>query len=181
MIYLTSDMHFYHKRMLQFRPFDTVEEMNEALISNWNKVVKPTDEVWHLGDFSFGNQDRTRDIFNRLNGRINIVFGNHDQVLKKAKFNLSQYVESYQDYKELKVNNQLYVLMHYPLLTWNKGHYGSYMLHGHSHSGLDELNKTTTRLDVGIDCEYSNYAPISLEEINFIMSKKIYFPVDHHK
>lgn len=180
MIYFTSDTHYHHSNVIKHsnRPFNNVEEMNETLINNWNSVVKNEDEVWHLGDFSFGNQDKTREIFNRLNGRINIVFGNHDQILKKTKFNLSDYLESHQDYKELKINNQLYILMHYPLLTWNKGHYGSYMLHGHSHGSLNHLNTDIPRLDVGVDCH--NYIPISLDQVNEIMSTRKYQIVDHH-
>lgn len=179
MIYFTSDTHFWHSNVIKYsnRPFNNVEEMNNILINNWNNIVKNEDEVWHLGDFSFGNQDKTKELFNRLNGRINIIFGNHDQILKKTKFNLSDYVESYQDYKELKVDGQLYVLMHYPLYTWNKGHYGSYMLHGHSHNTLSHLN-TGTRIDIGVDC--FNYSPVSIEQVNDIMSKRIYNVVDHH-
>lgn len=180
MIYFTSDTHFWHSNVIKYsnRPFDNIEQMNDVLIKNWNSVVKPEDQIWHLGDFSFANQEKTKEIFSRLNGKINLVFGNHDQTLKKiANFKLYNYVESYQDYKELRVNNQLYVLMHYPLLSWNKGHYGSYHLHGHSHGTLNHLN-TETRLDVGVD--NFNYTPVSIEEVNNILKDKKFIPIDHH-
>lgn len=39
-LFLTSDTHFNHSRILQFRPqFSSVEEMNEIMIERWNKVV----------------------------------------------------------------------------------------------------------------------------------------------
>ena len=56
MIYCTSDCHFNHKNILSYepqsRPFATIEEMNETIISNWNSVVTAEDEVWVLGDFN---------------------------------------------------------------------------------------------------------------------------------
>jgi calcineurin-like phosphoesterase family protein len=55
------------------------------------------------------------------------------------------------------------------------------MLHGHSHGSLDEINETTTRLDVGVDARYSGYMPLSYEQIRSIMRDRKYAPVDHHK
>jgi calcineurin-like phosphoesterase family protein len=62
-------------------------------------------------------------------------------------------------YKELKLNNDTIVMCHYPLLVWNKMHYGSYHLAGHSHGGCNHLNEKVRRLDVGVDNH--NYKPIS--------------------
>jgi len=53
--------------------------MNKTLITNWNAVVKPTDEVWHLGDFALTGRDEMAGIFNQLNGKINLILGNHDR------------------------------------------------------------------------------------------------------
>jgi calcineurin-like phosphoesterase family protein len=52
-IWFTSDTHFGHNNILKFckRPWNTVEEMDEALINNWNAVVGTNDIVFHLGDF----------------------------------------------------------------------------------------------------------------------------------
>ena len=84
MIYFISDTHFYHKKIIKYvnRPFKDVEEMNNTLINNWNKRVKHKDEVYILGDFSFGNKEQTLDLLNKLNGRKYLIKGNHDRVVK---------------------------------------------------------------------------------------------------
>ena len=57
-VFLTSDTHFGHVGVTKFlredgtklRPWDSVEEMDEAMVELWNDTVKPTDKVYHLGD-----------------------------------------------------------------------------------------------------------------------------------
>ena len=53
MLYFSSDHHFFHANVIRYcnRPFGSVQEMNEALILNWNKTVTNDDIVYHLGDF----------------------------------------------------------------------------------------------------------------------------------
>ena len=40
-VFFTSDTHFNHANIIRFcnRPFKDVSHMNEAIISNWNRVV----------------------------------------------------------------------------------------------------------------------------------------------
>ena len=76
-VFFTSDTHFGHKNLLKIgkgRPFDTIEEHDEALIENWNKVVKPNDLVYHLGDVAMATDaNRLREIFKRLKGNIHLI------------------------------------------------------------------------------------------------------------
>ena len=81
--YFTSDHHFYHKNILKYqaphRPFKTVEEMNEVLITRWNQHVTPQDEVYYLGDFAFTSSlDKSKELLQRLHGRKYLIQGNHD-------------------------------------------------------------------------------------------------------
>lgn len=79
-IFFTSDLHFGHKNIIKFcnRPWDTTEEMDEALIANWNSVVGDNDIVFDLGDFAFATNRRWKDILERLNGRHYLILGNHE-------------------------------------------------------------------------------------------------------
>lgn len=78
--FFTSDTHFNHANIIRFcnRPFNDVEQMNETLIANWNRVVQPEDTVFHLGDFCLGGSVEWTKILNRLNGKIYLILGNHD-------------------------------------------------------------------------------------------------------
>ena len=52
MIFFTSDLHLGHKNISRLcgRPFESVEEMDEILIDNWNKKIHRCDTVYILGD-----------------------------------------------------------------------------------------------------------------------------------
>lgn len=77
--WLTSDPHFWHSNVIKYcnRPFATSEEMNEALVRNWNAVVAPEDLVYVLGDFALAAR-AVETILPRLNGRKILILGNHD-------------------------------------------------------------------------------------------------------
>lgn len=80
--YYIADCHFYHKNLLtemDNRDFESVEQMNEAMIEKWNKKVHARDEVVILGDLSLGNGKETNEILCRLKGRLYLIRGNHDE------------------------------------------------------------------------------------------------------
>ena len=79
-LFFTADTHFNHTNILKFcnRPFNSVEQMNETLIDNWNRVVGKDDTVFHLGDFCLGGAAEWTKLLDRLNGKIYLILGNHD-------------------------------------------------------------------------------------------------------
>ena len=81
-IFFTSDQHFGHKNVIRYdnRPFTSVEDMDEALIRNWNAKVTEKDTVYVLGDISWYNDETTATIFNSLKGHKILIKGNHDRV-----------------------------------------------------------------------------------------------------
>lgn len=74
MIWFTSDLHFFHDRILEFHPKrkeifgSTVEKAKEAMIQLWNSRVNKKDTVYILGDLAFGEVEDKRKLFQRLNG-----------------------------------------------------------------------------------------------------------------
>jgi len=85
MIYFTSDTHFGHAKIIPYckRPWETVAEMDEALIAHWNAIVEPGDTVYHLGDVAMKGAEYTRSCVERLNGKRVLVRGNHDPNVAK--------------------------------------------------------------------------------------------------
>lgn len=182
-VFFTSDTHFGHANVIKYcnRPFKSSEEMDEALIENWNSVVSPGDTVYHLGDFGFGRADFLSRILWRLNGNKSLVLGNHDKTIKNqvGLFLKDGLLREVVPYKEISVNKQHIVLCHYAMRVWNKSHYGSWMLYGHSHGTLPPHGKS---VDVGTDSKWvlgsPKYAPLSFDEIQRFMNGRT---VDHHE
>lgn len=165
MKYFTSDTHFGHTNVIKYenRPFETVEEMDEALIKNWNQKVKANDEVYILGDFSFYKAEKTMDILKRLNGKKYLIRGNHDYYLDDKNFDKTLF-ESINDYLSIKDNKNIICMFHYPIAVWDRMHYGSIHLYGHIHSKM-ELVDYKEKLAFNVGCDVNNYEPITLDEL----------------
>lgn len=175
-IWFTSDNHFGHSKIIEYskRPFTTVEEMDEKMIENWNARVSPGDDVYHLGDFAFIREiTEVGTLLKRLKGHLHLIRGNHD---RRDIRNAKGFAEVL-DYKELKTDDRRVILCHYPLLSWNGMHRGTWMLHGHCHGNLPK-NMNARRIDIGVDP--MGYKPVSLEEVGQMMASYGFAPVDHH-
>ena len=183
-IHFIGCTHWGHSNVLKFdkRPFTSIEEHDNALIENWNKKVKKGDIVFHLGDITFKSPNYINPILEQLNGEIYLVGGNHDKLkevkkmpkIKKVFGLLDLYVKD--DKADDKLGNQQHiVLSHYPILSWNRSHYRSWMLHSHTHQNLakdpfyDWYYKRKV-IDVGVNG--INYEPISYSEVKTIMLNK---------
>lgn len=178
-LFFSADTHFSHRMMAARRGFVSPTEMNEAIVATWNHLIAPTDEVWHLGDFSFANPKVTKELVARLHGRKNLVPGNHDsrqtlQVLAAAGVEVHPPIVR----RHFPGTTQKVVLCHYPLLTWPSAHYGALHLHGHSHGNLGP--EESTRTDVGWDAAWGR-APIRWDYIFAATQSREYRPVDHHR
>jgi len=164
--FLISDTHFGHENILNFktkegtllRKFNDVYHMDEHMIAAWNSVVKPNDKVYHLGDVSITSFNKTKEIFDRLNGTKILIKGNHD------KDKLSQYAQIFKDVRAYGVLDNI-LLAHIPV------HPGSFsrwkgQVHGHLHSNNVMLTETLADPRYYNVCvEQINYTPIPLELI----------------
>jgi calcineurin-like phosphoesterase family protein len=185
-IWFTSDWHWNHVNIAGpsvtkwdkgFRNFNSVEEMNEVIIGNHNSLVKSEDVVYNLGDVIMGSKPvlHLPKLMDRLNGKIHLLFGNHDHIIRKTP-DLECLFQDTQDYKEVRIGGYLFVLCHYLFGTWNEIGRGSINLGGHSHG---TYTRTIGRqMDVGVDT--NNFYPYHIDEIIERMSKIDPAQVDHH-
>ena len=170
MIYLTSDNHFYHTRIIKYsnRPFENVDEMNIKMIENWNSVVSKNDLVIHLGDFALAHFDISKNILENLNGHKIIIKGNHDRSIKwllRLGFNRA--------YKSLSFENTKYgklLFIHNPKKVSNdKENYYNFIIHGHIHekklSDFDYSEFKNIKKYINVSVEQFNYKPIKISEI----------------
>lgn len=107
-IFITSDTHFGHFNIIGYagRKFTYLYEMDNALIKNWNELIKADDIVYHLGDVSF-NPDQYID---RLNGNIFLIRGNHDK--PKYDYLYKEVV----DLAEINVEEFKCIMVHEPII-----------------------------------------------------------------
>jgi calcineurin-like phosphoesterase family protein len=79
-VYYTSDTHWNHQSMVIYgwRPFSTVEDMNDMLLTAWNEQVRPKDIVFHLGDWAMGNAAAGLEFVRKVHGTVHLITGNHD-------------------------------------------------------------------------------------------------------
>lgn len=166
MIYYSSDLHFNHVNIIKScdRPFSDIYDMNNKLMLNWNNTLTDEDDIYFLGDFSYSkNNKQAREVIElikNLKGRKHLVLGNHDTILMNFE-EFKELFESIDVYKKISDEGNYVVLMHYPLETWERSHYGSYHLHGHIHA--NEINYIPNRFNVGLDV--NNYKPVTLTEL----------------
>lgn len=161
-VWFISDTHFGHANIIKYcnRPFDTVEQMDQVLIANWNSLIRPKDLVYHLGDVGFGNLE---SILNELHGRKILILGNHDATALKVAAAFKEITPL----KTISINKQRIILCHYCMRVWEKSHHNSWHLYGHSHGTLEPIGKSW---DVGVD--NNNFSPLNLDSIIEIMAQR---------
>ena len=168
MIFFTADLHLGHANVIQYcnRPFESADEMDEALIQNWNNTVKPRDEVYILGDFTMGSPAKAHGYLTRLKGRKYFIRGNHDRFLKGFAPYESDF-EWIKEYHVLKIEGHRLVLFHYPILEWDQFYRGSIHCFGHVHNSEKSAERlallTGPAFNVGVDV--NDFRPVSLIEI----------------
>ena len=94
MNYYIADTHFGHDniRRLSNRPFETIEEMDNTIIDNWNSRVNDNDDIYILGDFSYKSEDPILYL-KQLIGRKHLIVGNHDGKLLKNPVCKNYFIE----------------------------------------------------------------------------------------
>jgi len=184
-VWHVSDTHFGHARILQWmngnRPWSSVAEMDEALIERWNSVVGEDDWVVHYGDFSYHNQENTKALLSRLKGKIVLIFGNHDDVLRNMRHSriVARYETVNLSFLESTPAGNVETLRihanHFPLWDWDGQFRGAKHFHGHTHGRLEM--PLPGSLDVSIDSlsDENNelfFRPVSTQEMLAALRRK---------
>ncbi len=196
-IFFTSDTHYYHSNIIRYskRPYLSVEEMNEALIANWNRVVGPEDLVYFLGDFSMAF--RSVELYsNRLMGRKRIVPGNHDFGIhsyhkkgrnpeNRAAWKLKWEAYGWEILPEQTIidlgslgianlchmpySSELGKEFHDKYEKWRPVDDGRLLLHGHVHELWQTKRSPKGTLMVNVGVDVNDYTPISVAQLEDIV------------
>ena len=171
MKWFTSDLHINHQAILTIgkgRPFNTLDEMSDVIVSKWNNKVCPKDDVYVLGDVFWNmNEYQIQQFMDRLNGHKHLILGNHDRINPNAKSN--RWVEIVET-KTIGMDDTEIILSHFPIFEWQHFYHNTYHLYGHTHATLNLAQYTLQRQrpngncwDVGVD--NNNFEPVSFAEI----------------
>lgn len=155
-----SDTHFQHENILNFSPgpFSSVQERDEVMIENWNKVVKPGDYVYHLGDVFFGSKQTFPSLWNRLSGSKRLILGNHDDPMYFAKGGFFKKMGLWKVWPDRKL-----LFTHVPVhpdTLEGRLYVGGINVHGHTH-----LDGSPDGPYKSVCVELNNYTPVNLEEL----------------
>ncbi len=159
-MWLISDTHFNHANILQFvstwkdgervRPefeVDAIQEMNEKIIDNWNRVDIGSDKDWLTKTFA------------RLHGKKRLILGNHDN------YDMSFYAKFFE---KIMVSRKVedVILTHYPIrMDFELRRKAN--IHGHIH----EVNLPDDRY-LNVSVEQTGYAPIHIDAAFDILRKR---------
>ena len=205
-LFFTSDTHYGHSNICSgttnwigaenmTRKFSSLDRMNDELVFWINQRVGENDILFHLGDWSFGGFENIEEFRNRIVCKnIHLVLGNHDHHIERNKDGIQRLFSSVNHYVELDVRRPSefakgrmdkfnFVLMHYPIASWNNMNSGVMHLHGHVHLPKHQRIAEGRAMDVG--CDGNGLEPISLNEVYSLLDKqpvkKLSLPKDHHE
>ena len=171
MVYFTSDLHFGHENILNWRNgFSSIKEMDETLISNWNGRVHKNDYVIITGDLIYKNKCPTQEYLSALKGRKILVKGNHDNSWLKdlTDEEISRYFEGVYDLYSFKRNGVKLRFCHYPMIAWESSRNESILVCGHIHNKREGLeyemfSKVPYAFNASVDV--NGMMPVTLSEL----------------
>jgi calcineurin-like phosphoesterase family protein len=153
--------------------------MHEALINNWNNVVKETDTVFILGDIGFCGYEKLEALVSRLNGKKHLIQGNHDSDKIVCRLHEANLIEGYYKLTDITIigdeecPNQDLTLCHFPMIDWYNKEKGAWMIHGHQHQLPETPSCSIKHWDVGVD--KNNLIPVSFEQLKINITKQFLY------
>lgn len=165
MIYFTSDLHLNHDRDFIYVPrgFNSVHEMNEAIIYNWNNTITEEDTVYVLGDLMLGDNDDGIKLIKKLRGNIIVILGNHDTDKRIEYYNNCYNIIDIKYADRIKYGKYVFYLSHYPTYVNNKNDKPVWCISGHTHSNKIFQEEFPNNYNVSLDAH--NNKLVSIDEI----------------
>lgn len=161
----TSDTHFFHANILMFfdkdgkriRPFNSLDDMHNTIVKNWNSVVGVNDYVYHLGDVTFQYHKAFTELMHSLNGRKRMLIGNHDKLNKQCFNRLLGCFEKVYFWKGFKEFG--FTMTHIPQRLESLRD-GNHNVHGHTHqNSLEDKHYHNVCLEV------RNFTPVHFDTL----------------
>lgn len=146
MDYVTSDLHFGHKRIIEFErtQFKTVKEHDEKIIRALNTSLHPGDTLYILGDVGFrdpeGGLPGLADKIRRIEcARKILIVGNHDRfsAIEAKGMGFDEVIKGPYYYPSKEVPGKI-ILSHRPAREALDNPY-VINVHGHIHNGYLDL------------------------------------------
>jgi calcineurin-like phosphoesterase family protein len=182
-VWLVADLHLGHSLVADLRGFEDVTDHDVRIQRNWQRMVKPDDLVWCLGDISSGGAQAQRDalaMLKQLPGRKYLVAGNHDSVSPIHRGKAVIWDSLYRDvfdyicsHAQVAVEGRRLMLSHFPYdadhtaearyREWRLRDEGLWLAHGHTHSNQMWVPERPREMCVGLDAH--GMKPVNLGEV----------------
>lgn len=181
-VWFTSDLHLGHDKefIWHARGFNSVAEMNEAIIANLQAMVGDEDRLFILGDLMLGGAAADPGYWlQQLPGKVEIILGNHDTNKREEAYR-QFFPDAVFDARRLRYKARdgktyHFYLSHYPTLTSNYDDATKPLsarligLYGHTHQTTswyivnDSGDVHPFMYHIGIDAH--NNRPVEIEDI----------------
>lgn len=188
MNYYIGDCHFGHENILKHdgqnggRKFSSIEEHDNLIIENINKVVTPQDNLFFLGDVSWYKPDKIAELIEQINCKNRYLLrGNHDSWAKDGR--CKKLFQGIYDMKQIEDNGRQVFLCHFPIMMWQGQHRGTTLIYAHLHNTAEErdyqefVKELDERIKIrdgfrykpvrayNVGCMLWDYKPVTLDEI----------------
>lgn len=186
-IFFCSDPHYSHKNLIKSlsswekganRDFKSISHHNDTLVNNINNTVGKEDVLFMLGDVAFGGFENVREFMSRIIcDEVHLILGNHDRHIKVNRDGIKDSFTSVNVRIEVFIDDDTFVLDHYPIREWESCHKGWYHLYGHTHPlPVDRFLNGYRSMNVGFD-GHPNFQPYHIKEILTLLKDK---PIHGH-
>ena len=170
-VFMTSDLHLCHDREFLYKPrgFNTIWEMNETIVNNWNSIVNMGDQIYVLGDLMLNDNDTGIKLIKQLKGDIHIIRGNHDTDTRMQLYNDCYNIVEITEGQFFKYDKYHFYLSHYPCIVSNYDadkplKARTISLCGHSHT-KDKFQDIDKGLIFHVELDTNNCYPWLLDDI----------------